>query len=220
MSEIYDLTENDLRDLIKNIGLRAKLRKQILSYKEKHERPINIRNQIKRKHDASNEEIVKTLNSQTKMVDDSTSNCLPVLIKDLNFTQKLNLEDVLNRSTKGQLLLINKNEALLPKYKNLLVTIIVEFYLNKQVNMGLHDFRIVAGKIVSLFPKEDRNDYVIDCNESKARGKLCEKFYNSVSELKKNNLLSKKTTHTVTKNRSKYSCHYFYNFLVLFLYFV
>lgn len=105
---------------------------------------------------------------------------------NLNFAENSNLHNVLVVNTKGQLLLASKNEILLPKYKSLLVTIIVEYFIENRINMGVQEFRIMTEKIIQTFPKEDRDDYLIESNDGcKPRGKLPEKFYNLVTVLKK-----------------------------------
>lgn len=60
------------------------------------------------------------------------------------------------------------------------------------MNMGSNEFKVVAEKIQSIFPCENANEYYVsDESGIRPRGKLAERFYNVIKELKNQKILVK-----------------------------
>lgn len=166
--------------MIDNIGYRARFRQNVLNLQRVEVKSSKNVNPLKR--NLSSGESISIGNSELN--NQSSPKDTNELKWNTSFVEAFNLNNLLKSCIKGQLLLSSKTEKLLTKNQIMLCAIIVEHFIDNRVNMGINEFRSVVNKIVLLFTKEDKEDYLIE-SKDKPRGKLPEKFYNTTNALKK-----------------------------------
>lgn len=214
IEDFLSLSENDIDYIIPEVGLRNKLKKGLQDYKVNNAKDnlkiISLpgtsakRTFVQTEEDALAERHpVPTPTEKNKKHDN-------VLNWNVQFANKLNLQTLLESNANGGLVMSYKSVEFPGRIKSLLVRVIVDEFIENRVNMGTNEFKAVAQKIKQLFPKENPDEYFLpDEDGVRPRGKLAERFYNVVKELKNQNVLLK--TKPTTKNKSIFLLIYLIN---------
>jgi hypothetical protein len=171
------LDDETLKVIIPKIGT-------FLKFKEKFDDHKKNQN-----HKISNDSSTKRLNA--------TQSNTPAkrLKKDIDFCIGLDLENLLQSTKKGELVLQNKDK-LINKDRQHLCQIIVDHFVNNNISMGLVEFQLMKEKIGTCFPSESSNLRIYyvkpEGSTKKAKGRLAERYFNYTNLLKKHDILESK----------------------------
>ncbi|XP_072766492.1 uncharacterized protein [Anoplolepis gracilipes] len=206
IDQFKDLTEEDLKVLIPQIGPRRKFQKNLKSYLDgdkiiqqciKNVDTSNIsvkkrRIDVQEQHSNEDNKINKYSN-----IENGAGNISPSI--SLPSTSTSDLESILKKSEEGQLLLsIYKNEKKLNNdLRNKLAKIIVSNELSPNVTNTITSERafFLSDNVKKLFPTEDKSVWYIKTkkDEAQGRGKILTKYYCTRQKLTKAGLLKEKS---------------------------
>jgi hypothetical protein len=143
-----------------------------------------------------------------------------LLKKNLDFTIQLDVESVLKKNITGRHWLLKRDAPPSITQPISVSKIIVDEFYNNQVSMGIHEFELVAKKIVAVFKNDDIQSYYIAPEETatkkKSRGCLADVYYNKSKGFIKNQIIRRKTQpkcKTVSAPAASKDCNAQINFI-------
>lgn len=191
--ELKLLKYQDIIRFVPNVGLQVKLLGCLQ----------NIATQTNDSNPTSNPTSTQTLSNVRlhSMVQNDSENEAPVSKKNKTddsilqwnepYLKNFNLENFLKSSLNGGIILSHGKTAFPDKIKIMLTRILIDHFVEKRIKLGRGEFEIIAKKINHLFQNEDVDEYYLPTEGSKPRGRLAERFYNVMKDLRKHGVISK-----------------------------
>lgn len=175
------LNAEDIKEIIKPIGLRAEFREKLFAY-------FRAEARVEEEMIANNAKVLKWL-EKSEVAEVPTTPSIPIGRTSIleNFLVKL-----LKASTKGNNIFTyySQNLNLSKVHRDDLIQIVVEEFIAKGTRLRPEDFTTIVNEIIKVFPNEKANRdfyFVPRKNKKNPRGKLYFKYFNLKTRSRKLN---------------------------------